>query len=84
MDIDGEVAECLTRFTSLVPSAFHKSTVRTQNEMSRSLRGLAGGKTTVARGDVLYRHFFLGLLISHDEANARRRCDGPAVLITKD
>ena len=38
MDIDGEVAECLTRFTSLVPSAFHKSTVRMKYEMSMSLQ----------------------------------------------
>jgi len=28
-DIEGEVAECRTRFTSLVASADHRSTVRT-------------------------------------------------------
>ena len=29
VEMEGEVAECLTRFTSLVPSAFHRSTVST-------------------------------------------------------
>ena len=36
-DMDGEVAECRTRFTSLKPSAEHRSTVRTKYEVSISL-----------------------------------------------
>lgn len=29
VEIEGELAECLTKFTSVVPSAFQRSTVRT-------------------------------------------------------
>jgi hypothetical protein len=29
VEMEGEVAECLTRLTSFVPSAFHRSTVST-------------------------------------------------------
>lgn len=39
VEMEGEVAECLTKFTSLVPSAFHRSTVSTKNAVSSSLNG---------------------------------------------
>jgi hypothetical protein len=37
VDIDGEVDECFTRLTSVVPFSSHRSHVRTKNVMSISL-----------------------------------------------
>lgn len=37
VDIEGEEAECLTRFTSRWPSADQRSTVKTKEDVSTSL-----------------------------------------------
>lgn len=87
--IEGVPVDDRTRLTSCVPSSFHRSTLKTNMELSMSLSILVSNRVPCAftceceegvTANAPVVNFLACVCIQNDESNTRRRRDRTAVL----
>lgn len=80
-DMVVEFCEPLTMLTSCLPSALHRSTLTTNMPYSRLLAGVSITWPSGLSKNVLVGQFLASDGTGYDELDARRRGDGPSVLV---